>query len=911
MKFKKVLSFALALILAFQAVGIGVSAVSSSITKNGRVFAVINTNYLSDSSITFTTYSEDAPEYEPEEELQGASADVRNQGDVIDGFKFSSQSEYENAVESLKKQCKTKSKGYKVGDKKKFGMNYYSSERTLQCGYVGEYCTVWYQLDSDEIDYENIEKTCKETAEFADEKIPQELELLGDCRIDTDGDGKIAIYIEDMLGVGGYFSSSDFFRTVLSDLRGVYCDCIHVCPDYSINEYMGSIIVHEYQHYINFSYSVLNSGSRYSFGITYLEEAFSTSMEYVLNDDSLRYFNILNTYQDNDVSLTASAYDNHSYELSFIFGQYIRTRYAALIGDKSADKPGKGIYKLFLEKRGTVNGFEELEVLADILYPAEKYPELKNSGERSKKLIEDFWLAMLLNEPTGDHGFNGDKLFEDCSFGNGFDTLYNSQEIELRSGMAQFFMTEDDNDTELTIESKSDNLSVIPIEDRFYKLTLKSTNSDFDDELIYYTESYNLYNRSDYFEKKGYKLIGWSYEDGATEPDFGVNDTIFISENTTLYTVFENASIPIEMNHEYSAEDSDFFVFSPDESGYYSINGDLNLTVWNKNPDYDAIRNEDECLPSYNYESGRTFYFEKSKDYLICYAEDPFTVTKETDQHTLTIVYGDDTFVFGGRNEYYLYDCEMYILSGKNFKGFSKENNSDMIDYYFGDIVTLTGDTTLYAVYGPEIELHEGENIIPAYATSLVFNPPSNGKYVFEAEYEKEYNFWLIGNNFYNARGSKEFETGLLKDKPVSITLSYYDCYLSGSEHKIKIKSVDPEFCPTLYMEVLNYISLLNVELYGRTTYVIPDIEPFSESGQEFDHWESTGDVYSEPGEYYPGDTIEIAEDTVLVPVWKEGTGKSVPYLKASINGILYLFRILVWVMTHLRTVDPEIFKLF
>ena len=298
-----------------------------------------------------------------------------------------------------------------------------SETQNVQLLYTGTYCTVWGSTSDDkaiqlsEADAEKIGK------EF-DEKCPQVIDAFGEWN-DQDKDGKLAIFCYDIKsdyvhGVGdsytaGFFRSADMANSngyvgkISTGTTNMGTDCIHLdtYPGMAKNTTSGyepfediedsySTLVHEFQHMINFSYR-LSSG--YGAMDSYLNEGFSMAAEQMIcGTDSTKsritYFNNASKYEQGTGLCywdgTLSNYCN-----SYLFCQYIRTRYGQLTGTD-----GSTIFKTILKKRQEKEGGDTLQMIADILQTTKQ------------DLVSDFWIAVYKKDATGKYGFMGELWAE-------------------------------------------------------------------------------------------------------------------------------------------------------------------------------------------------------------------------------------------------------------------------------------------------------------------------------------------------------------------------------------------------------------------------------------------------------------------------------------------------------------------
>lgn len=338
--------------------------------------------------------------------------------------------------------------------------------RPVQCLYVGNYCTVWGSTaDAAEICIDADD--AREIGMEFDSYYHQTINAFGSW-YDADHDGKLAIFCYDLdeeypqsdipSYLGGFFRPADLVD-VEGCINDIYFgteyyynmakDGIHI-DTYPAMGYTGkyleeisntySTLVHEFQHLINFSYQVAGGTdeSLYASMETYLNEAFSMAAEHMICGASacesrISYFNAANAYTPGSPLCywenTLSNYSN-----SYLFGQYIRTRYAAKTGTD-----GNSIFKMILEARQRNAGGDTLQMIADVLETTES------------ELIMNFWTAVLTKEQSGPLGFGGEtwadsitpQIYEstDDSTGN----IYNGGAKFYRIGEGGFTPSEKNN----------------------------------------------------------------------------------------------------------------------------------------------------------------------------------------------------------------------------------------------------------------------------------------------------------------------------------------------------------------------------------------------------------------------------------------------------------------------------------
>ena len=144
---------------------------------------------------------------------------------------------------------------------------------------------------------------------------------------------------------------------------------------------------------IQFSYQV--EDGTYKEGLpVFLDEANSMAAEHLLYGPItgwIEAFGDLERYYPGSPLTYWDDLYTDNYINSYLFGQYLRTRYAQLgHGD------GSGIYRAIMEAAVGADK-DALTVTAELL------------GTTDLQLVKDFWTAVYLMKPTGKHGFNGES----------------------------------------------------------------------------------------------------------------------------------------------------------------------------------------------------------------------------------------------------------------------------------------------------------------------------------------------------------------------------------------------------------------------------------------------------------------------------------------------------------------------
>ena len=657
---RRMIAFLMALLLCAQCADAAQAEDAGSEELTGKVLAAINTDYkLGEKSFRAHLLSgaeqneaavaaeSDAPEYkdiysylwdqiEPMDPQQAAQAEAEN-----------------GAVQAQR------ARAYKIGDTKTIsganvtaGLNFDSSKMSealkkvakalttkskLRCDYVGEYCTVW-----NEVDGKWSAEDCEKLGQFADAAIPQLLDLFGDRRVDTDGDGKFALFVYQFpegSGMGGYFSPIDVIDRSgkIGDVRmsltavsyyilglSTSCDCMHINAEFDDVEDLKTVFVHEYQHYIHLSYCYAGKTNETVIreDESYLNEAFSMAAQKLVYltpgyaDAFARRFRNADYARHSLVTWT-QVFDGYedsavSYGMSYLFGQYIRTRYASLTGDTQGENPGKGIYKRVLESR-TQENTDTLGIIADILYPQAAYPALADTDARIRELICDFWLAVYCKDAQGVRGFNGEEWANE----------YATQMIDglpegdtLRSAMAAFYVLNDGETDTAIVDECGEGMRFVALPGKQHTLTLDANDESGDTQtILWWNEIVPL--SGDRLFRSGYRQTGWADAPDAQTQQWDVYGSVIVSGKKTVYAVWE----PVEaltLNKSYTVKRTDdeeegkyitaHYQFTPEKSGVYTlqIDGSDNPDISVTDAQCDPVE-YDRCGNGCSLEGGQTY----------------------------------------------------------------------------------------------------------------------------------------------------------------------------------------------------------------------------------------------------------------------------------------------------------------
>lgn len=870
----------------------------------GQVLAAVNTD-VSDSKATFST-DQTGGAYEDDDSVEAAA----QAGPAGSDFDFDLP-EPMSGVQALAAQAKTGNEvqtdtQYRIGDTR----TVYTSRDTehnggvqkaeLVCTYIGTYCTIWHEIGKEAKNY-----TDAELAARYDEKIPQLWELYGDKRVDTDQDGKIAVFLYAIeKDCSGYFTSLDLIdaRGRIGDIwltglpLGNRCDCVHV-QDYMDLEYTVSTCTHEYQHYLFLSAGVIGKNNftfNYSLFLkrheTYILEGFSTSSEFHLCGRTDRVGMFANAASPaSGFSLLHWDGESENYALTFVFVQYIRTRYAALTGDLDGDVPGVAFYKDFMEMTTSAKKGDSLTLLADLLYPKLRDPEA-----RRRQLLVDFWLAVLCKEPEGVHGFNGEEWAEGIDSQEMIRSLQSGSPSDpIRSGMAGFYWI-----------GTGEKGSTIRVLESSPKLEFAAVGSDYalrydanggtlscEPRLEPLQQTFRIGRPDPY--RSGYTFSGWATVPDAQTPQYHTGDMLTPTEDITLYAVWEPVRT-VYADREYTVEENkeglEGFRFVPEADGLYKL-ALCGETVFS---DCTIRQNDETEIYFADFEPDDTrwigYYFLNAgtaydlRLYVVRNEEAPactFTLTRQTEYHTLTFHSNTSDPTIWTQTvvtSYDMYECAYMTLEGDDmfsiFVGWAGSPDAAEAEYTWEDTITLTQDTTLYAVWRAPVPARtDGEETTTATAGEgkAVFcvTPQTSGTYEFEtrcyAEGSEEANAIYCPTEIYTDGMLIEFFSTPQYTCVLEAGQTYYFSVWAWTMDRVGMtaRKISDESAARLTLQV-GAAASFTVHLDGKTSYTIPDFTPTAHDGRRFQYWYDplTGT------QYRSGDTITLCCDRELTAQW-------------------------------------------
>lgn len=961
----KCMAVLLAALLLSQTASVALEAPSGT-SYTGRVLAAINTDYTS--SDKGKSFAADFPPYEEEDEepSEGARPQAAKQPwdllwDQVEPM-TPEEAAMAQAAEGDVVQAQRAKRPSRVGDKRSITafpelpddyetMNLKESIRwiigfvrnrkqELTCVYTNDVCTVW-------IEDENAWTQEQITAlgNYVGNAIPQLEDLFGDVRIDTDHDGKFAIYIHSMNQsdtirenqgdtVVGYFTMLDLVDKYMriGDVRmksniteilliGSRSDNIHINMECTDLDSMKDVFVHEYQHYIHscYSYAGKNNKTYLKEDKTYVNEGFSVASEMILFPSEERRQSLSNLFNLSQREYSIVTWEDHmaNYGLVYPFFQYIRTRYADLTGDKEGDFPGKGIYRRVMESRDRSNQDNTLGIIADILYPADRYASLADTDARCRQLITDFWLAVYYKEPQGEHGFNGEAWADELTV----STEYFGDETTLRSAMAAFCILNDGDRGTITIRNADEGVRFVEINEPMRSVTFDPNGGYGTAYTVVSTHAkYRVPRQTDVnILREGYAFTGWALTADAEEPDYVSGEEIELKGQLTLYAVWKSAE-RIEPETEYPFELAAGVCITvqlvlPEDGVYYLESGDVLYADL-----YDMEYEEYYCLLGEEEGTllrGGVIYtmllaLRSPESENVCEVGS-YAIRRRTEYHTLLYYLewspdldADDWIICRQYGSAYTVSEYGYEPYGKDFCGWTTEPGGSEPMYHPGDEIVLTGDMVLYGIWKPWDTLQADVPFaIETQSASLRFVPEKTAVYRVSATSVDEESSYTLQNLDQTLDDRYEW---CLDSRTYTLNAGEEYYIFTNQIASVCVELVSEKLQHSLYLfvyDLLNQkrIKTLSVELTGSNTYVLPDYRPVSLGYYTFDFWRNA----HEDEKYYPGDTVTLDRDTILValgstPYSIESEDSSVAKIFMDL-GVMLLKFIPLWMRSFVQRI--------
>ena len=786
---------------------------------------------------------------------------------------------------------------YRVGDTKRITSHYAVSLHAdfryvdMVCTSVSEKATVWRERGTEN---DHIEDDRKLAAEL-DERLPKELEFFGDKRIDTDGDGKVAVFLYkiDGINIGGYFTVADLMDKVgrvgsvwhpyLSTSN--HMDCIHVQGGNSYS-FIVETCLHEYQHYIQASYRFVgrNNFNALDATETFINEGFSTSAEYLLYGvDRYTYYFADASKPSGKLAFLNWEHDHGNYSMAFVFSQYIRTRYAALTNDLDSAIPGGTIYKTILESRTPKNDGDTMAIVADILYPAAQYPDLRDSEARCSRLLTDFWTAVFCQKPEGVHGFNGESWIKRLDPRDMLEPMPAGQtEYPIRGGMAAFYQIAS-NETDSVAVTQSDHVLTFTVPPQT-KYTLRfDANGGFgapEAQILLDTWQFKGRYDRDIPSRSGCTFMGWALTADASSARYNAGNRIDLTQDMTLYAVWQQ-SPDILSDTEYkmrrqSAEYRNNYRFTPESDGIYKLTYTRRYGA-----KMDVLTADGEIVePVYESETAAYYRLTRGTVYdlrldMFDYwnAAGVFALTRQQTWFTLT-------YRFDHPLEKALWSCTgdtVYVVDGAgedvlpHFLGWALTEDAQTPTVLPGSELTLTQDTTLYAVCAPETVLPTDgtETATQSYSDRYLYvlRPEQDGMYELFRQVQSSVDYGYA--DVLDAQG--RYLMSVRPDCEVTCALrggkTYYLCGVTDAPNEIVSCRKTSDRISTALEYFVGEKAWFGLTVHGETEYIVPDYTPVSLDGRRFIGWWDGSDEL-----YQPGDTISVASDYIVTAQWSDET---------------------------------------
>lgn len=247
--------------------------------------------------------------------------------------------------------------------------------------------------------------------------------------------------------------------------------------------------------------------------------------------------------------------------------------------------------------------------------------------------------------------------------------------------------------------------------------------------------------------KDGHNFVGWSTDSNAKSVDYYPGNSITLTDNIILYAVWEayrslNAALKTSDSIDYVGQKI-VFKFTPnaDSSYLFESSGDTKVVA--------TLRKADDSIVEYDNiaESGSTnfkFACTLLKDvtyYLHVQGYDTETLGKFSVSTSKLRV---STLNFNANNgsgapdslsgsAIYTIPVSIPTRKGYTFIGWSENNKAKSPDYIIGQKITLTKDTTLYAVWSantfgtPTIEVRNPSTTTISYGDSIILHADLTG----------------------------------------------------------------------------------------------------------------------------------------------------------------------------------------
>ena len=390
--------------------------------------------------------------------------------------------------------------------------------------------------------------------------------------------------------------------------------------------------------------------------------------------------------------------------------------------------------------------------------------------------------------------------------------------------------------------------------------------------------------------KFGYNFVGWSESRTASSAEYNYRTTLFEVRDRYLYAVWNaptsvsantNISTTIDCYNQYV-----FYTFTPSSSGEYIFesSGNLDTLIYLYDSSQTLLGEDDDegeernFKLSVNLTSGRKYYI-SIRAYSNNVGTSSFRITKETPA-TYTLSYNANG---GSGAPSSQSDATNYTISstvperfGYTFLGWSKNSSATTATYEPDDYISLTSDTTLYAVWKSASTASVNTTIsttieFPYQQVYYTFTPSSSGEYTFESNGSLDSKITL-----YNSSGTEiGYNDDGSENRNFLLTAELY----SGTRYYVKIWAYSDYSGSTTFRITketpATYTLSYNANggsgapssQSGATGYTVSSAEP-TRSGYTFLGWSRSSSATL--ATYYSGDTISLTSDTTLYAVWQE-----------------------------------------
>lgn len=286
-------------------------------------------------------------------------------------------------------------------------------ETLFSLRYCGENCNIW--LEKEDSHGITDEMVAELGAEY-DHHIHHPVQDAFGETYDRNGDGKMAIFLYDIQDgyngtsvrsyVGGFFMPADLVRNTFNNMDVLHIDTYPSIKPWEENPLaeVKSTMIHELQHLIEESACIepdpFHPGQirfKYESLPTWVNEGLSMAAEHMFYgtlDSRIDYYNSWDYHINTPLADWENGDDLSHYALSYLFVQYLRTQTKDFTGG------GEALYKYIIQspKRSALC----VENAMKQFYP---YISLND-------IFRNFYIAMVLKEPTGLYGFGGEEAFD-------------------------------------------------------------------------------------------------------------------------------------------------------------------------------------------------------------------------------------------------------------------------------------------------------------------------------------------------------------------------------------------------------------------------------------------------------------------------------------------------------------------